>query len=220
MVRPRFTDAEREQIRRAVEEAEKQTAGEIVPYVVVQSGRYEIAAWRGGALGALVAAAVALSAAWANDGWGMGWVYTAWAMALVMTLGGIAGATLAWFVRPLRRFFAGPRRLAERVHLRARAAFLEEEVFSTRDRTGILLFVSFFEHRIEVLGDAGINRAVAPEEWAEVVERLRRGVRAGRLAEGFVDAIAMCGELLHRRGVGIRDDDTDEISGDVRVRDT
>jgi putative membrane protein len=220
MARLLFTDAERERIRRAVEEAERQTAGEIVPYVVARSGRYEIAAWRGGALGALLAASAALLAAWLNDGWGLGWLYSAWAIEFVTAAGGVAGAALAWFVRPLRRFFAGPRRLAERVDLRARAAFLEEELFATRDRTGILLFVSLFEHRIEVLGDAGINQAVKPEEWVEVVERLRRGIRAGRLADGFVDAVALCGALLHRRGVGLRDDDTDELSGDVRVRDT
>ena len=40
----------------------------------------------------------------------------------------------------------------------AMAAFVEEEVFSTRDRTGILLFLSLFEHRVVVLGDSGINQ--------------------------------------------------------------
>ncbi|MDX1419800.1 MAG: hypothetical protein R3181_07535 [Rubricoccaceae bacterium] len=219
MERPLFTDAEREQIRRAVGEAEQRTAGEIVPYVVAQSGRYEIAAWRGGALGALLAATVALGVAWAYDGWGLGWLYTAWAMAFVMTLGGVLGALLAWFVPPIRRRLAGAARMAERVHRRAESAFLEEGVFDTRDRTGILLFVSLLEHRIEVLGDEGINKVVAPEEWVEVVERIRRGVRSGHLADGLVDAIGMCGELLHRSGVGIRDDDTDELSDDVRVRD-
>ncbi|HLT48420.1 MAG TPA: hypothetical protein VK002_14395 [Rubricoccaceae bacterium] len=219
MARPLFTDAEREQIRRAVEEAERQTSGEIVPYVVGRSGRYEIAAWRGGALGALVAAAVGMAVAWTYDGWGLGWLYSAWGMAIVMTLGGVLGALVAWFVLPLRRLLAGPARMAERVHRRAESAFLEEEVFATRDRTGILLFVSLLEHRIEVLGDAGIDKVVEPEEWVEVVDRIRRGVKSGHLADGLVDAIGMCGALLHRSGVGIRPDDTDELPGDVRVRE-
>jgi putative membrane protein len=219
MAHPLFTDAERERIRLAVDAAESRTAGEIVPYVVVRSGRYEIAAWRGGALGALVAAAVALAVAWTYDGWGLGWLYTAWAMAFVMTLGGVLGALLVWLTLPLRRTFAGPARMAERVHRRAESAFLEEGVFDTRDRTGILLFVSLMEHRIEVIGDKGINAAVAPEEWGEVVARIRKGVQSGHLADGLVDAIGMCGELLHRSGVGIRPDDTDELSDGVRVRD-
>lgn len=219
MDRPLFTDAEREQIRNAVEEAERRTAGEIVPYVVGRSGQYEIAAWRGGAFGALIAAVIGLAVAWSYDGWGLGWLYSAWGMVIVMTVGGVLGALVAWFVVPLRRLLGGPSRMAERVHRRAQAAFLEEGVFATRDRTGILLFVSLLEHRIVVLGDEGINRAVRQEEWDEVVARIRRGVQSGRLAEGLVDAIGMCGELLHRRGVGIRPDDTDELPGDVRVHD-
>jgi putative membrane protein len=219
MALPLFTEAEREQLRRAVDDAERRTAGEIVPYVVARSGRYEIAAWKGGALGALAGAAVALGVAWSYDGWGMGWLYSAWAMAFVMVLGGVLGAALAWFVLPLRRLLAGSARMAQRVHRRAEAAFLEEGVFDTRDRTGILLFVSLMEHRIEVLGDAGINKVVQPKEWVEVVERIRRGVKSGHLADGLVLAIGMCGDLLHRRGVGLRDDDTDELSDDVRLRD-
>ncbi len=219
MARPLFTDAERERLREAVGAAEKQTAGEIVPYVVSRSGRYEVAVWRGASLGALIAAAAALAVAWAYDGWGMGWLYSAWAMALVMSLGGVLGAVTVWLVPALRRLLAGPARLDERTQRRAEAAFLEEAVFDTRDRTGILLFVSLFEHRIVVLGDAGINKAVRPEEWEEVVDRIRRGIRHGHLADGLVDAIGMCGDLLHRRGVGLRDDDTDELSDHVRVRD-
>lgn len=214
-----FTDAERERIRQAVDAAEKQTAGEIVPYIVARSGSYEIGAWRGAAVGALIAAALALLVAWFYDGWGLGWLYSAWGMALTMTLGGVLGALLVWFVPLLRRLFAGTARMAERVHRRAEAAFLEEEVFNTRDRTGILLFVSLFEHRIEVLGDEGINLKVEQREWVEVVDRIRTGIRAGHLADGLVAAIEMCGELLHRRGVGIRPDDTDELSDDVRIRD-
>lgn len=214
-----FSDAERARIREAVDAAETQTAGEIVPYVVARSGRYEIAAWRGAALGALVAAAIGLMVAWTYDGWGLGWLYSAWGMALVMSLGGVLGALIAWFVPALRRLLAGPARLAARTHRRAEAAFLEEEVWNTRDRTGILLFVSLLEHRIEVIGDAGINKKVEQAEWEEVVARIRRGIVAGHLADGLVDAIEMCGELLHRRGVGIRDDDTDELPDDVRVRD-
>ena len=216
---PLFTDAERERIRVAVDTAEQQTAGEIVPYVVARSGAYEVAAWRGAALGALIAAALALLIAWTYDGWGLGWLYSAWGMALTMTLGGVLGALIVWYTPVLRRWLAGPTRLADRVHRRAEAAFLEEEVFNTRDRTGILLFVSLFEHRIEVIGDEGINKAVEQQEWVEVVDRIRTGIRAGHLADGLVEAVELCGELLHRRGVGIRPDDTDELSDDVRVRD-
>lgn len=213
-----LSDADQERIRKAVDDAETQTAGEIVPYIINRSGRYEIAFWRAGAVGALIAGAIGILVAWLYDGWGLGWLYSSWGMALVMSLGGVLAALLVGAVPSLRRLMAGEGRVAGRVHRRAEAAFLEEEVFQTRDRTGILLFVSLFEHRIEVLGDAGINQAVEQNEWNDVVDRIRSGIKDGQFADGLVEAIEMCGELLHRGGVGIRDDDEDELSDDVRIR--
>lgn len=215
---PLFTDDERERIRAAVAAAETQTAGEIVPYVVRQSGDYDVATWRAASAGALLAAVVALAVAWLYDGWGLGWLYSAWALAAVMAGGGVLGALLA-LLDPVRRRFSGPGLMETNVHRRAAVAFLEEEVFDTRDRTGILLFVSLFEHRIEVVGDVGINAKVALGEWAEVVELIRAGIRRGALADGLVEAIDRCGVLLHRSGVEIQPDDVDELPDEVRVRD-
>ena len=216
--RPLFSDDERERIRQAVAAAEQRTAGEIVPYVVRQSGDYDVAAWRGAAFGALALGLAALAVAWLYDGWGWGWLYSSWATALAMAAGGVAGA-LATLAEPVRRALAGADLLDTAVHRRAAVAFVEEEVFDTRDRTGILLFVSLFEHRIEVVGDAGINAKVEPGEWAEVVDLIRDGILRRSLADGLVAAVERCGDLLHRRGVALRDDDADELADDVRVRD-
>ncbi|MDT0631615.1 hypothetical protein RQM47_11475 [Rubrivirga sp. S365] len=216
---PLFSDADRDRIREAVAEAETRTAGEIVPYVVRTSGSYPVAVWRGASAGALLAAVVALAVAQVYAGWGMGWLYSAWGMALAVALGGVLGAALGATVAPLRRRLAGGALLDEAVHRRAALAFVDEEVFDTRDRTGILLFVSLFERRIEVVGDAGINAKVEAGEWDEVVGLLRGGVVRGDLAGGIVEAVGRCGDLLHRRGVALRPDDTDELSDDVRVRD-
>lgn len=213
-----LTDAELQRIREAVTAAEARTSGEIVPYIVERSGSYEVAVWRGAsflAVGTMLGAALLLQF---YGGWGLGWLYTGWGMALLASLAGVVGAVLAATIPPLKRLLAGQDRLASRVHRRAALAFLDEEVFKTRDRTGILLFVSLFEHRIEVLGDEGINRQVTPDEWVEVVDTIRHGVRRGHLADGLVEAIAMCGRLLEEKGVAIRHDDTDEISDKVRLR--
>lgn len=218
MADPLFSDAERTRIADAVAAAERQTAGEIVPYVVTRCGRYEVAVWKAASLGAMLAAILGLGVAALYDGWGLGWLYTGWAMVVVMALGGTLGA-LATMVPAVRRAVAGQRRMAERVHRRAALAFVEEQVFDTVDRTGILLFVSLFEHRIEVLGDAGINAKVEPEDWVEVVDLIRGGIVAGDLAGGMVAGIDKCGDLLHRRGVALRDDDVDELPDGVRVRD-
>ena len=219
MADPALSEADLERIRVAVGAAETRTAGEIVPFVVRQSGDYDVATWRAASVGALLAAAATLGVSGLYDGWGLTWLYSAWTVEAATILGGVVGALVGEYVPAVRRLLAGPGLLAETVHRRAAQAFLDEEVFSTRDRTGILLFVSLFEHRIEVVGDSGINAKVETAEWVAVVDLVRAGIKRGDLAGGLVAAIDLCGDLLHRRGVAVRDDDTDELSAGVRLRD-
>ncbi|WP_263786459.1 TPM domain-containing protein [Salinibacter grassmerensis] len=208
---------DQDRIRDAVGRAEERTAGEIVPVVVPRSDDYEVAVWRGiGAATLLVLTGVLLTLQF-YDGWGLGWLFAPWGVALSVLVAGTVGGVLTRYVYPLQRLLVGSDRLDETVHRRAMQAFVEEEVFDTRDRTGILLFVSLREHRIEVLGDAGINQQVEPDDWADVVARIQRGIQNSNLTEGLVEAVEMCGSLLERKGVEIRPDDENELTDSVRT---
>ena len=211
-----FSDRDLERIREAVAEAEKTTSGEIVPYLVDRSDAYEVSLWRGGVLAATTALALVLLFLQLYDGWGYAWLHTAWGPSLVTVVAGIAGFLLVAALPALRRQLAGEDNISRSVHRRAMRAFVEEDVFNTRDRTGILLFLSLLEHRIEVIGDEGINRAVEPESWSEIVETVRAGIKSGNVVDGLVEAIGKCGRLLERRGVEVRPDDTDELSDTLR----
>lgn len=213
-----ITEAERERIREAVAAAEGRTAGEIVPYIVAQSGGYEVAIWRGASVAAVLALGLALLISSVYTGWGLGWLYTNWGTALAALVAGTLGALVTAYVPAAKRWVAGADRLSRTVHRRAMQAFVEEQIFKTRDRTGILLFISLFEHRIEVLGDEGINQKVTEDEWVDVVLRIRKGIKEGHLADGLVEAIEMCGHLLERQGVAIRPDDANELPDDIRIR--
>jgi putative membrane protein len=213
-----LTEEDRGRIQEAVRLAEARTSGEIVPLVVPQSESYDIAIWKGGAIAAVLAVAFALLVFYFYDGWGFGWLHTGWGAATLALLAGTAGGVLGGLVPTIKRWLVGGEAMTRAVHRRAVKAFVEEEIFDTRDRTGILLFISLFEHRIEVLGDAGINQKVSVDEWAEVVETIRKGVRNGHLVNGLVEAIGMCGHLLEKSGVALRSDDVDELTNELRVR--
>lgn len=213
-----LSESDQKRIREAVARSEDRTSGEIVPFIVPRSDVYEAAIWKGAAAGAVLALLFAVLIFNFYQGWGLGWLHTGWGTALLVTLTGTAGGLLAAFVQPVRRALAGEDAMTRNVHRFAMKAFVEEEVFDTRDRTGILLFISLFEHRIEVLGDTGINRQVSVDEWADVVEHIRTGIKRGRLADGLIEGIEMCGHLLEKSGVDIREDDTNELSNKVRFR--
>jgi len=212
-----LSEEDQARIRDAVAEAETKTAGEIVPYVVRNSGTYEVALWKAAGLGVAATFAVLALFTWFYDPWGDAWWRDAAFQTLALVAVGTTMAALVWLLPPVRRPLAGNKRMIRNVHRRAMASFVEKEVFNTRDRSGILLFVSLFERRIEVVGDAGINAKVSQDDWVEVVTRIRDGIKAGRLADGLVQGIHLCGELLAKSGVEIRPDDINELSDNVTL---
>jgi len=211
-----FKDSDLEAVKHAVREAEARTSGEIVPYVVGRSDDYAEAPWRGATFGALVGALAAAVIHDLGGFWG-GW-FAAWVVAPAL-LGCAIGFALALLVPAVRRALVDSHTLDRNVRRRAEVAFLHEEVFKTRDRTGILILVSLFERRVVVLGDAGINSAVAQREWDSIVAGIVAGIRAGRSAQALVEGVVACGLLLERRGVSIKPDDTDELRDDLRTED-
>ncbi len=211
-----FSGSDLARVKGAVNEAEKNTSGEIVPFVVDMSDTYEVAEWRAGVLFGVVALGVFILARQLTNLW-MPFDFVE--MALVVMLAAAAGALLAHLVPWFQRLFTGRHLLTVRVHQRAAEAFLSEEVFDTRDRTGILIFLSLHERRVVVLGDSGINAKVKPSDWDGIVHMIIDGIKKGAPADGLVSAIRECGRLLEQHGVRRRADDKDELKDNLRIED-
>ncbi len=211
-----FSEEDLKRIHDAARDAELRTSGEIVVYLVSRVDDHDEAAWKGAALGALAAAAVGGFGNWLGDFWGLSPVL--W-MTLPAFAGAAAGYLLASFSATVERWLISPASLERRVRMRAEAAFLEEEVFKTRDRTGILIFVSLFEHRAVILADAGIHQKVEKDAWQGLVALLVEGIPVGRTTEAMVEVIGRCGALLEEHGVARRADDRDELANQPRLRE-
>jgi putative membrane protein len=210
-----FSDDDLAAIREATTAAELQSGGEIVPFIVERVVERDEARWRGATLGALAAALVAGLVHVLGPFWGGSGVW--W-----ITLPAVAGAGLGFLVASadvVGRRLIPDDHLERAVSMRAEAAFVEEEVFDTRDRTGILVFLSLFERRAVILADAGINRSVPEDTWQGVVDELVAGIKAGRAAEAMRQAVTRCGRILAEYEVALRPDDTDELPDAPRIRE-
>lgn len=212
-----FSEDELRRIKDAVDAAEVKTAGEIVPVIARNSGQYGEAVWRAASLCGVLSLVGVMLVFQLYDGWGLTWLYAGWGVALVATGAGTLGAVVTAYVPAVKRLLTPTDLMARKVHRRAMQAFVEEEVFNTTDRIGTLIFISVWEHRIEVLGDVGINEVVDPADWIAVIERIREGILQDRVAEGLVEAIGMCGEMLQRRGVDREGKDPNELANHLRV---
>lgn len=210
-----FSADDLERIRAATAAAEEKTSGEIVPYLVERISDHPEIRYKGALFCALLASVVgggihSLTGWWGGSG--LVWI----------TLPTLLGAVAGWFLATIPgvgRRLVDPDALARRVQLRAKAAFLEEEVFRTEGRTGILIFLALWEHRAVILADEGIHRSVPKGAWKELVDDLVSGVAEGRASEALIGVIERCGDLLERFGVERQPDDEDELSDEPRVRE-
>ena len=92
----------------------------------------------------------------------------------------------------------------------ARAQFLEQGLHRTRDRAGVLIYVSEIERIVEILADDGIARLSPPDTWDGIVRRFVEEVRDGRRREGLLAAIEAVGMALAEH-FPRRPDDVNEL---------
>jgi len=188
-----FTAEEQQRITRTVQEAERQTTGEIVPMVVSASHDYPEAALVGAATlslpTALVAAYATGSFFWWHDE--ILWLFLGYLLLLLPL------ARMLLRLPVLLRPFISRRRAVIEVERAALARFYSEGLQATRDATGVLIYISVLERRVWILGDRGINERLAPEVWQEFVTALVTGIRENRQGEALCTVIAGIGALLH-----------------------
>jgi putative membrane protein len=182
-----FSAEEQERIRQAVIDAERGTAGEIVPMLVTASGRYAEVEITGLVIGLLIGTLAELI------------LHDPWASIHSQLLWPLVGAMLGFIacsLPPIKRWMLSKDQVAEAVHLRSLAAFTAHGLHYTREHTGILILASLLEHRVEVLADKGINEKVPAGTWDEVVQILSNGLKSGYAFDAFCKAIERCGEIL------------------------
>jgi len=186
-----LTEEERGRVAEAIRAAEEKTAGEIYCVLARASDSYFFPAAFFVTLSILL---VSLPAAFLLHHW---WISVPPAWFVAAQLAALAGALLVLKFLPELRIHFVPRGLRyRRAHDHALRQFLGRNIHLTRQRTGILIFVSLAEHYAEVVADAGINAHVPQERWNAAVEMLTHHVAAGDLATGFIEAVRLVGVEL------------------------
>lgn len=203
-----LTDTDQKKIIDSVKQVERITSGEIVPMVISSSYHYPMS----DVIGA-VTFALPISLIMTNFIGGRLWIGThnMWLFLGIMT---ILFIFFQWIVKNnlwLKRLFISKRELDEEVEEAARISFFNEGLYQTRDKTGILLFISVFERRVWVLADKGINDKVPRGQWDKIVSIILDGIRQKRQADAICRAIEEVGEILNEH-FPVRADDRDELT--------
>jgi len=186
-------------------ELEKISSVEIVPVVAQRSDPYFDFRVQLALVGALAASI-------ADAAFSTRWIEAALAAAVAFAVV-FAVVSIPWVLRRIL-----PTALArEAVVDQADAAFLHEEVFATRERTGVLIFVSLFERDVFVIGDKGLARFVPDAYWGQLGRSLAQDFKAHEPGTSFLEAL----EKLIREVAPhfpAHADNPNEISDELRRR--
>jgi len=196
-----FSKEEQQKIEAAVKAAESKTSGEVVPMVVDSSYDYPRADL---IAGGTLALASGLIFSWAVGGESIWWFLP------VFIVGFFVFQQLIRSLPDLKRRLIHPDELTAEVKEKALVSFIEHGLHKTRDRTGILILISLFEHRVQILADSGINAKVPEHTWEEVDDIIVEGLKTGNACNAVCQAIERCGELLQEH-FPRKHDDTDEL---------
>jgi putative membrane protein len=174
-----------EAVASAIRGAEQKTSGQIVCVLAHSSSGYVH-------VPILWAVAVTLFVPWVMID------FTQWSVQRIflIQLAVFIAAALLFSWMPLRLLLV-PRALQRaRAHRAAIEQFFVRGISRTKNRTGVLIFVSLAEHYARIVADDGIAEKVPSSEWQDAVDALTAHMRQDQIAAGFTAAIARCGEVL------------------------
>jgi putative membrane protein len=169
----------------AIGAAEARTSGQIVCVLAHASSDYAY-------IPILWASVLALAAPWPMI------FLTAWSVQQIFFIQLLvfvaAGVVFSW--APLRLALV-PRVVRRgRAHRAALEQFVLRHVTHTKNRSGVLVFVSLAEHYARIIADEGIAAKVPNAEWQTAIDALTAHMRDGRIAQGLVAAVEHCGAVL------------------------
>lgn len=194
-----LSEEDKQRVNDAVVEAEKGTSAEIVPVLTDASGSYD----RGEDLFGMLCAVVAVIIAWSlfqkadpTAPWSTPenpvLHYSLPHVIVTMIAAFIVGVVLAsrlWFIRYL---FTSRAEMIDCVRRGADVAFHRLGIRRTKDATGVLIYVSVFEHMVHVVGDGAVAEVLTEDDYAAVrdavIDGFRRGDRVGGLCAGIAEA--------------------------------
>jgi putative membrane protein len=174
-----------DRIAGAIRAVEARTSGEII-CVLARSSTGTTA------VPLLIAAVAALALPWALV------AFTAMPVYRILTLQVAAFLLLAAFLYlpPIQAALLPRRTRRALAHETAMRQFRQRGLARKKDRTGILIFVSVAERYARIVADEGIAARVPQSHWQAAVDALIAHTREGRVADGFLAAIEICGNEL------------------------
>jgi len=180
-----LTPADHEAVSSAIRNAEQRTCGQIVCVLSHASSDYAY-------VPVLLASMLALLSPWPLIH------FTSWSVERIflVQIAVFIGAGLGFSWPPLRIALVPKPMRRSQAHRAALEQFVIRRIANTRNRCGILIFVSLAERYARIIADDGIAAKINRAEWQAAIDSLTGHMHDGEIAKGLIAAIDRCGTVL------------------------
>ena len=97
---------------------------------------------------------------------------------------------------------------------RAVQVFEKLGMHKTDLRNGVLIYVSFSDRKLAIIGDQGIDSVVPVDFWLSTKDKMIHHFKENRFADGIIAAITEAGEQL-KRFFPYMENDENELSNEI-----
>lgn len=94
--------------------------------------------------------------------------------------------------------------------------FNKLKMYKTRDRNGVLIYISFSDRKLAIIGDEGINSVVPTDFWESTKNELIFRFKRNEFAQGIIDAVNEAGKQLQQY-FPVKSDDKNELSNEITM---
>jgi putative membrane protein len=172
-------------IEDAIAKVEASTSGELIVVTVNKSSQYKSANFRLGLLFGVLVVFIPLTKNFGHD------------LLFFQIPLFILGYSLG-FIPKIKSFFLSKMEKDVEVYQRAMQAFFENNLHTTSERTGVLIFASLLERQVIILADTGINEKVEKGTWQKIMDDLIGNIKKKNLISGLQEAIFHVGDILSK----------------------
>lgn len=192
-----ITELDKTSIAEAIAQVERQTTGEIVCVLAKQSDDYRYIPILWAAIVGLAVPLFVLLYDWLFGAMGF---YVSLMPSLYIVYFVQLGVFLAVFLmvqwRVLKFVLLPKSVMRKRAKRLAAEQFMMQKIHLTTERTGVLLFISVAEKQVEIIADEGIYQKLDPNVWQGLLDELINQIKADKMTDGIVQAVAQIGKLL------------------------
>ena len=197
----KLSDKDFEEIKESVKKAEEKTNGEIALAITAESSHYSFWELGTSVLISLLLIVCLLPLTNQIYGWLSTFIWGMTPLYLVLFYFAVCAViTLILFgvfnIVEIDRIIVPESVKQNAVKNRAVRYFAESGVYCTKDHSGILVFVSYFEKSVYIVADKGISEKISQDLWNLIRDEMLDLLKQNDVKGAFTDAVSRCGDLL------------------------